>query len=75
MNERPPGNAAAWAYAKSALGADVLLAQEAVVPREERAAFRSGGIAGRDGKARRWGSAVVALADECELEPIVLAEG
>jgi endonuclease/exonuclease/phosphatase family metal-dependent hydrolase len=50
------------------------LAQEAVVPPGVEAVYRPSGIAGRDGKTRRWGSAVANLTD-VPLTPVGLAEG
>jgi hypothetical protein len=74
MNDKPPGNRQKWSYL-AALGADVALVQEAAVPGYLRSVHRAGGIAGRDGKERRWGSAVVALNDAVTLTPVGLAEG
>ena len=49
-----------WQYLRD-LGADVALVQEAVIPSNLDAVHGPSGIAGRDGKARPWGSAVVVL--------------
>jgi endonuclease/exonuclease/phosphatase family metal-dependent hydrolase len=67
----------AWVYLRDALGADLALLQEAVVPPGVAAAavFRPSGITGRDGKSRRWGSAVASFAADVALEPVGLAEG
>jgi len=73
--ERPPGSPRKWNYVREGLKADLLLAQEAVVPATMRSAHRAGGIAGRDGKARRWGSAVVAVTEATKITPVGLAEG
>jgi len=69
--EKVPG---AWAYLAEELNADLALLQEAL-PRRQCAVFRPSGIAGRDGKARPWGSAVVAFSDNVEITPVGLAEG
>src|SRR3954451_21075981 len=65
----------AWAYLTEDLGADLALVQEALPNRSQRAVCRPSGIAGRDGKGRPWGSAVVALAGHVQVTPIGLAEG
>jgi len=57
------------------LKADLALVQEAVVPSDVRAVYRPSGIAARDGKVRRWGSAVVALTGAVNIAPIGSAEG
>jgi hypothetical protein len=44
-------------------------------PERARAAYREGGIAGRDHKARPWGSAVVAFNDALSLKAVTEAEG
>lgn len=75
MAERPPGKPEAWRYAIERLAADVLLAQEAVVPDGARAVYRAGGVAGRDRKTRPWGSAVVALNESLTLKAVTEAEG
>lgn len=75
MGDRPPGTPEKWEHLRTKLGADVALVQEAVVPDDFRGTWRAGGIAGRDGKARPWGSAVVALTDDVRVTPVGLAEG
>src|SRR5947209_15052290 len=70
--EKVPG---AWAYLAVELQADLALVQVAVPVSSGRAVCRPSGIAGRDGKARPWGSAVVALSDDLKITPIGLAEG
>lgn len=65
----------AWQYLTMDLHADLALVQEALPNALRRSVHRPSGIAGRDGKARRWGSAVVALSDDVTLEPVGLAEG
>lgn len=70
--EREPG---AWPYMADELHADLALVQEALPSRARRGAYRPSGIAGRDGKARPWGSSVVALSDDVTIIPVGLAEG
>src|SRR3954467_5566757 len=70
--EKVPG---AWAYLTDDLGAQLALVQEALPTQSRRAVCRPSGIAGRDGKARPWGSAIVALSDDVQITPIGLAEG
>lgn len=65
----------AWPYLADELRADLALVQEALPNEARRGVYRPSGIAGRDGKARRWGSAVVALSDEVRIVPVGLAEG
>jgi endonuclease/exonuclease/phosphatase family metal-dependent hydrolase len=74
MADRPPGDQSRWETLRG-LGADLALVQEAVPGPHHRAVYRPSGIAGRDGKARPWGSAVVALTDEVSVTPVGLAEG
>ena len=69
--EKCPG---AWEYLTE-LKVDLALVQEALPDRSRRGVYRPSGITGRDGKARPWGSAVVALSEEVQLTPIGLAEG
>jgi hypothetical protein len=66
---------AAWAYLRGELHADLVLVQEAVPPATVASVHRSGGIDGRDGKRRAWGSAVVSLNANLPLTPVVDAEG
>ncbi len=74
LGERPPGKPKAWSYLQD-LEPDIALVQEAVVPAGLDSVHRAGGIAGRDGKARRWNSAVVAFGGRATLTPVGLAEG
>ena len=75
MCDRPPGTHAKWDFVRTELGADLALVQEAVVPPGLTGVWRPGGIQGRDGKARPWGSAVVALSDQVKVTPVTDAEG
>ena len=70
--ERQPG---AWPYLADELHADLALVQEALPNEARRSIYRPSGIAGRDGKTRRWGSAVVALSDDVTIVPVGRAEG
>ncbi len=65
----------AWAYMVDELRADLALVQEALPSRGRRSVYRPSGIAARDGRARPWGSGVVALSDDVTVVPVGLAEG
>lgn len=67
--------AGAWSYLTDVLHADLALVQEALPNPSRRSVCRPSGITGRDGRARPWGSAVVALSSDVQITPVGLAEG
>lgn len=62
----------AWTYLRE--HADVAMVQEAVVPADVDVVTRRGGIEGRDGKRRPWGSAVATFGTQVTIEPVTSAE-